>query len=213
MEGAKTGENTRTRFWPKPSQRLANQRATITIPALWDGCAQLYNDPAASGTACQLLRGKAGYFIALNLTAGDRWLNKRLENTQAALLIKRLRSASYPLLLLGGPEDALYTDWLSAETGCPVLPPVALDVFAAVIGHLKAIITADTLALHLAIAQRIPSVSFFVPTSAAEINTLGTGIKIISESPDYCSYRGNADNSSITAARLFEAVRKLLQAR
>jgi hypothetical protein len=38
MEGAKTGENTRTRFWPKPSQRLANQRATITIPALWDGC-------------------------------------------------------------------------------------------------------------------------------------------------------------------------------
>jgi heptosyltransferase-2 len=173
---------------------------------------RLYNSPAASGKACALLGGKSGYYIGLNLTAGDRWLNKRLEKSQAELLIDSLVKAGHPLMLLGGPEDLPQTNCLSERTGCPVLPPVPLEVFAAVVGHLKAIITADTLALHLAIAQHIPSVSFFVPTSAAEINTFGKGLKIKSESPDYCNYKSNADNSTITASRLLEAFAQLMKA-
>src|SRR5208283_1580376 len=62
------------------------------------------------------------------------------------------------------------------------------EPFPVVIGQLKAIITADTLALHLAIAHRVHSVSFFAPTSAAEINTFGRGLKVISGAPDYCNY-------------------------
>jgi heptosyltransferase-2 len=88
---------------------------------------------------------------------------------------------------------------------------VSLEVFAAVIGQLRAIITADTLAMHLAIAQRIPSVSFFAPTSAAEINTFGRGLKVVSTAPDYCNYRSNADNSTITAGRIFEALMHLVE--
>jgi hypothetical protein len=38
MKGVETGENSQTRFWPKPSESLANQRAGIEILSLWAGC-------------------------------------------------------------------------------------------------------------------------------------------------------------------------------
>jgi heptosyltransferase-2 len=168
-----------------------------------------YNSPGALKIARQLLGGKAGHFLGLNLSAGNRWLNKQLGNNQAKLLVENLSRAGFPLLLLGGTEDEVYNGWLSRETGCPLLPSVSLGTFAAVISQLRAIITADTLALHLAIAQRIPSVSFFAPTSAAEINTFGKGLKVISTASDYCNYQSNADNSTITAERLFDAFFRL----
>lgn len=170
-----------------------------------------YNGDAATKVARRLLEGNSGNLLGLNLSAGNRWLNKRLDQTQAKNLIKNLSNAGFPMLLLGGVEDAEYNNWLSKETGCPVLPPVSLEVFAAIIGQLKTIIVADTLALHLAIAQRIPSVSFFAPTSAAEINTFGRGLKVASTAPDYCNYKSNADNSTITAERIFEAFTRLVE--
>jgi len=173
---------------------------------------KFYNDPSATKSAIELLEGNAGRVVGLNLSAGNRWLNKRLGQAEAERLIRKLINSDFPLLLLGGIDDAAYNEWLSRETGCPVLPFVSLEVFAAVIGQLKAIITADTLAMHLAIAQQIPSVSFFAPTSAAEINTFGKGLKIASTAPDYCNYKSNADNSTITAERIFEAFMQLFKA-
>jgi heptosyltransferase-2 len=73
---------------------------------------------------------------------------------------------------------------------------------AAAIRAVDYLVTTDSLALHLAIAQGVPNLSFYAPTSAAEIETFGTGVKLLSTAPDYCSYRGDADNASITAARL-----------
>jgi heptosyltransferase-2 len=61
--------------------------------------------------------------------------------------------------------------------------------------------------MHLAVSQRIPTIAFFAPTSAAEIDSFGLVLKIASTSPDYCSYRPMADNSTITAERIIQAVR------
>ena len=47
---------------------------------------------------------------------------------------------------------------------------------------------------------------FFTVTSSAEIDNFGNGCKIISDSPDYCSYKNNADNSTITSEKLFNAL-------
>ena len=161
------------------SLKKLNQRTHDQIFAEILGIAmpepQFYRNPCTAAMAEQLLGGRMGHFLGLNLSAGNRWLNKRLRAVEARILIGRLMQAGVPLLLLGGREDAAYNDELLLETGCPTLPSVSVAVFAAVIGKLKAIITADTLALHLAIAQGIPSVSFFAPTSAAEINTFGRG--------------------------------------
>jgi heptosyltransferase-2 len=77
---------------------------------------------------------------------------------------------------------------------------------AAAVSRLDYLVSSDSLALHLAIAQGVPFTAFFSPTSAVEIDDWGIGTKVVSTAPDYCSYRKDADNGSITARRILEAI-------
>ena len=74
--------------------------------------------------------------------------------------------------------------------------------FAAIVRGLDLLLTSDSLALHVAVAGRVPVVAFFAPTSAAEIELYGRGEKVVSTSPDYCNYRKDADTSTLTAENL-----------
>ncbi len=53
-------------------------------------------------------------------------------------------------------------------------------------------------------------VAFFAPTSAAEIELYGRGAKVASTAPDACSYRPDADNSTVTVERLLDAIARVL---
>jgi hypothetical protein len=55
-------------------------------------------------------------------------------------------------------------------------------------------------------------VTFFAPTSAAEIDLFGLGEKVASTSADYCSYRAEVDRSTITVERLVAASLRVLAA-
>lgn len=88
-----------------------------------------------------------------------------------------------------------------------------LGEFAALIDQLDLLITSDSLAMHMAIARRRPLVTFFAPTSAAEIELYGLGEKVVSTAKDYCSYQKDADNSSITAERVGDAALRVLGTR
>ena len=66
------------------------------------------------------------------------------------------------------------------------------------------LIVSDTLALHIAISQKIKTISYYAPTSAVEIETFGRGEKIISTSKDYCTYKPNVDNTTITAQKIYD---------
>ena len=63
------------------------------------------------------------------------------------------------------------------------------------------------------IARKVPVVAFFAPTSAAEIELYGRGERVESRAPDYCSYRSDADTSTLTAERLATAALASLDAR
>ena len=56
-------------------------------------------------------------------------------------------------------------------------------------------------------------VAFFAPTSAAEIELYGRGRQVASTAPDACSYRPDADTSTLTVERLAEAVMQVLAER
>ena len=75
------------------------------------------------------------------------------------------------------------------------------------------VITSDSLCLHVAVARRTPVVAFFAPTSAAEIELYGLGQKVVSTASDACSYRPDADNSTITPERLATAAARVLEER
>ena len=71
-------------------------------------------------------------------------------------------------------------------------------------------LTSDSLALHLGLAMEVPTVSFFAPTSAPEIDLFGLGEKVASTAPDYCSYRRDVDRSTLTVERLLDASLRVL---
>jgi heptosyltransferase-2 len=158
--------------------------------------------------------------IGLNSGAGGRWQSKELPIGETVELIEKLLELEIlgnrsRVHLLGG-EDEL-------ERHCEIMARVASDrlhdtgndntllEFAALVRQCDYLITSDSLALHLAISQQVHNLSFYAPTSAAEIGTFDTGVKVLSSAADYCSYRPDADNSSITADRILAAMHEHLR--
>jgi len=157
---------------------------------------------------------KSDFNIGLNSGAGGRWLGKRLLKDQAVGLINKLETMringkKIRIFLLGGEAEHKLNESIRSECDFSVTDigvQNSLGVFAKIVSMLDLVITSDSLALHLAVAQGITTVSFFAPTSAAEIGVFGNGVKVISLSEDYCSYCSDADNSSITSDRLLDAL-------
>lgn len=151
--------------------------------------------------------------IGLNFNAGKRWPSKSLREEEGEKLIRELlKNQNNYIFLLGGKDDfeanqELYKKFKEYENVI-FLRPCSLKKFAVIIKQMDILVTSDTLALHLAIAQNIKTVSYYAPTSAIEIDTFGNGEKIISEKEDYCSYKPFADNSTITAEKILEKIQK-----
>ena len=155
------------------------------------------------------------YFnIGINSGAGSRWSSKQLKMNETLKLIKELiemkiNEKPTRIYLLGGKKEARRHYFIKDASASARLIDAGTDnsllEFAAIIKCCDYVITSDSLALHLAISQKVGNLSFYAPTSAAEIGTFGTGVKVISLSADYCSYKKETDNSSITAERIMGA--------
>ncbi len=161
----------------------------------------------------QALQGRNSkkFVLGINCFAGARWKSKEMPKSELTKLLDLLKAD------LHGKFGKDFQIWIFADAqSLPRASTISIDSefvkicdtgrsvldFAAQIKACDFIISTDSLGLHLAIAQKIPNISFYAPTSAAEIDTFGTGTKLISTSPDYCSYSVDADNSSITAERI-----------
>lgn len=154
--------------------------------------------------------------IGINSGAGGRWHSKEMRIKETIRLINMLlsfRICNKPIrvFLLGGSSEISRHNEIKKAINSPFLSDTgnsnSLLSFAAIIKHLDYVVSSDSLALHLAIAQDVPHLGFFAPTSAVEIDTFGRGVKLISTSDDYCSYRKDADNSTITAERVFQCMK------
>lgn len=159
---------------------------------------------------------KAVRRVGINPYSGGRWPSKELRPLELQQLIDRVLAGSSPfgagaaVVLLGAGQDFTKNETLVAQRGARNLVAVCTDEsvqhLAGAVGGLDYLISSDSLALHLAIAQDVPFTAFFSPTSAVEIDDWGIGTKVASTAQDYCSYRKDADNSTITADRIIEAI-------
>jgi heptosyltransferase-2 len=129
--------------------------------------------------------------IGINTGSGNRWKSKRWSVANTSALIDGLQERGYRCIVLGGPEeqnrnkditDRCRTDPLNMGTDH------TLRQFAAIIAYLDIIVTTDTLALHIATALDKKIVALIGPTSAAEIDLFGKGIKLVPEK-ECCFYR------------------------
>lgn len=178
-------------------------------------------DRAARFAAAHRLHAN-GPVIGLNTGAGGRWPSKGLPVERVLRLVElihRDRNGEVTFLLLGGPEEKVRNEAIAAGVAALPSAPRLIDAgtdnslldFAALIDRCEVVITSDSLALHIALARRRRVVAFFAPTSAAEIDVWDLGEKIVSTAPDYCSYRPDADNSTITPERIAAACARVLQ--
>ncbi|MCY2960239.1 MAG: glycosyltransferase family 9 protein [Planctomycetota bacterium] len=157
--------------------------------------------------------------IGLNTGAGGRWVSKQLAPEKTVELARRLPETA-TFVVFGGDSEAERNASILDGLARAGLGPRAVDAgtrntlldFAALVGLCDLLVTSDSLALHVAIALDRRIVAFFAPTSAAEIELYGLGEKVWSTAPDYCSYRPDADNASITPERLAAAARRVLAA-
>jgi heptosyltransferase-2 len=174
-----------------------------------------YLDPSCRRWAQDVLPG-GRCLVGINPFAGGRWPSKELRPPEIERLIDALLAGSSPfgpdveVVLIGAGQDLKKNQAVVGGRPPGRLTAVNTDVsvqhLAAVVGGLNYMISSDSLALHLAIAQDVPFTAFFSPTSAVEIDDWGIGTKVVSTAQDYCSYRKDADNTTITADRVLDAI-------
>jgi heptosyltransferase-2 len=154
--------------------------------------------------------------VGLNTGAGGRWTSKQLPVERTVALARRIAAhldGRVRFLVLGGESEGERNAAILAGIGASAIDAGTknpLFEFAALVELCDVLVTSDSLALHMAIARDVRTVCFFAPTSAAEIELYGLGEKVVSTASDYCSYKPDADNSSITPERLCEAVMRQL---
>lgn len=135
--------------------------------------------------------------VGLNTGAGGRWRFKRWTEAGFAELIRRLGSDGHKVFLLGGPEEvernralAEGSGGVALDTGCDN----PLGSFAGIVDACDVVVTGDTLAMHVAIARRVPTVVLFGPTSLHEIDVFDRGARLRAEGKEcLVCYRPDCD--------------------
>jgi heptosyltransferase-2 len=140
---------------------------------------------------------KSDIAIGINTGAGGRWEDKKLSVGDTAKLIGKLsRIKNSKIILFGGPEETERNKKIIEAAGTGITDAGCnnpLMEFASLVNLCDVLVTSDSLALHIGIAMKKKVVCFFYPTSAAEIELYGRGIKIIGKGKDYCSYKAKCD--------------------
>lgn len=153
--------------------------------------------------------------IGINAGASGRWRWKKWTADHQEVFIRGwlARHPNDIVLLYGGPEETAVNRHLSAldlkrvvDTGTAN----SLRQFGALVDLCDILVTGDTLALHVGIALEKPVVALFGPTSSAEIELYGRGIKILPpDMPCLCCY---LDDCTVRPACMQRILPEMVQA-
>jgi heptosyltransferase-2 len=137
--------------------------------------------------------------IGLNTGAGSVFPGKRWAAAKFTELAKRLLAKTpATIVLLGGPEEVARNAAIVAELGgrCVDLgTDNPLRRFAAMVARLDLLVCGDTMALHVGLASKVPTVALFGPTPAHEVDLGGRG-EIIAREPFGPGIMGQTDEAS-----------------
>ncbi len=116
--------------------------------------------------------------IGINIGSGKRWPSKKPSKEVIIAFTKELEKNN-KIILLGGPSEETLLKNLQSELkkqSIEVLtnnPQNTLEEFISIIALCNKIITTDSLALHIAIALKKPTLALFYCTLPQEIETYG----------------------------------------
>lgn len=158
------------------------------------------------------------FVVGVNTGAGEKWPLKKLSIEKSVTLINRL-STEYgaKVILFGGPQENERNKKIMSLVKVPVIDTGcdnSLLDFASKIHACDILITSDSLALHIGNALAKKVVVFFGPTSPAEIDLYGRGIKIVPQHECVgCYSREHKKDSScidhVSVQEILDALRTL----
>ncbi len=126
--------------------------------------------------------------VGLNTGCGPVFETKAWTKEGFSELVQLLNQAGIPAVLLGGPrERALHQELLQENlkmVGTLLFDSGndnSLEDFFGLVDQCKLVVTADSLALHIAIALRKKVVTFFGPTCHQEVELFGLGEKFVTD--------------------------------
>jgi heptosyltransferase-2 len=140
--------------------------------------------------------------VLLNMGGGGRWPQKRWTQDHYVEFAGKVRreEPSTAVLIAGGRDEAeayarllaaLYPDPGIIDGGCDK----TIKEFGAMIELADLVVTADSLALHIATALSRPAVVFVGPTSPWELDLYGRGEVVTADVPCLACYRRECDQA------------------
>ncbi len=158
--------------------------------------------------------------IGVNLGGGGAFANKMWGAERciefAHLLRKKMPKAR--VLLFGAEREREKMEHVATCGGPRVLSTGvnnSIKQFQALLSRCNAVVTGDSLGMHLALAEKRPVVVLFGPTCAPEIELYGRGASIVSPADCVPCYRGVCHQSltcmdAIRAEEVMSALKRIL---
>ena len=151
--------------------------------------------------------------IGLNTGCGSRWTTRLWPEKHWIKLVKILTKEGYSVLLLGGEQEHAKNKKISQLSKARYLGHFPLPLFIDLIDRCDAVVTAVTMALHLAVGLRKKIVLFNNIFNPNEFELYGRGLILEPSKPCQCCFKNECSTPCmelIRPERVLEAVRTLV---
>jgi len=152
--------------------------------------------------------------VGLNTGCGGRWTSRLWPEKNWIMLARRLIKAGFVPLFLGGEQEHKKNLMLAKQSGGLYLGHFPLQQFMSEVNHCDLVVTAVTMAMHIAIGLRKKVVLFNNIFNKNEFELYGRGEIIEPEFECDCYYSPECANNCmqyITVERTFNTVLSLLK--
>lgn len=134
-----------------------------------------------------LPRGKA--LVGLNTGCGGRWTSRLWPENHWAELARNLQDAGYAVVLLGGPEEHEKNQRLAEASGATYPGHFSLQIFTGLMDQCDLVVSAVTMAMHLALGLGKKLVLFNNIFNPHEFELYGRGIILSPEQKCTCFFK------------------------
>ncbi|MCX7909254.1 MAG: glycosyltransferase family 9 protein [Ignavibacteria bacterium] len=154
--------------------------------------------------------------VGLNTGCGGRWVSRLWPDHCWGELVKLLQEHNYFPLLLGGKAEDDKNKRLSETTGAYYPGTYDLKKFISLVNQCDLVVTAVTMALHIAIGLKKKVVLFNNIFNRHEFELFGRGVIIEPERPCRCFFSPRCNNTEyfcmdyIFPSKVFEEIKILL---
>ncbi|MFP4527419.1 MAG: glycosyltransferase family 9 protein [Candidatus Kapaibacterium sp.] len=157
--------------------------------------------------------------VGLNTGCGERWTSRLWAEEKWEELIGLLNENGFFPLLLGGAQEHEKNSNMALRTGATYLGHFPLQDFMSLMDECRIIVSAVTMAMHVAIGLRKRLVLMNNIFNAREFELYGRGEIVQPDKPCTCFFRPRCVNpdyfcmDSLSAQKIFDAVRRQAEAR